>query len=246
MDGKHVTIKCPNNTGSEFFNYKKFFSIVLYAVVDADYRFLFLSVGCKGRISDGGVFKSCTFRKALDECTQNIPAPTPLTKDGVASPWVLVADSALPLAENCLKPYTGSHAPNSKERIFNYRLSRARRTSENAFGILTQRFRVLTKPMELEPEKARLVTLACCYLHNYLRKSTTSRKYYTPPNSVDTADENGHVKKGLWRNEKSDLTSMIPFYKSGRRASAKYKSTRDRFANYFVNEGRVSWQEEYA
>jgi len=58
IDGKHIVLQCPVNTGSEYYNYKNSFSIVLMGLVSRDYRFIFADIGSQGRISDGGVFKN--------------------------------------------------------------------------------------------------------------------------------------------------------------------------------------------
>ena len=65
IDGKHVQMYSPRNSRSLFFNYKKHFSIVLLALVDADYRFRYVQVGDYGRNSDGGIFKNSALGMGL-------------------------------------------------------------------------------------------------------------------------------------------------------------------------------------
>ena len=79
-NGKHVSILHPRNSGSEFCHYKGFFSVVLLAVVDADYKFIFADVGCQGRISDGGVLRNILFWKALVNSSLGLPQPRLLPK----------------------------------------------------------------------------------------------------------------------------------------------------------------------
>ena len=78
MDGKHVVIRPPPGSGSYYFNYKHTFSVVLLALVDADYQFTYVDVGTNGRISDGGVYKSSDLAQALENGDLNIPEPTSL------------------------------------------------------------------------------------------------------------------------------------------------------------------------
>lgn len=81
---------------------------------------------------------------------------------------VIVADEAFPLKENLMKPYPAKSLDDAS-RVFNYRLSRARRVSENAFGILVHRFRIFQSTIPLGPKKAEVIVLAAVALHNYLR-----------------------------------------------------------------------------
>jgi len=56
MDGKHIVVQKPTKSGSAFFTYKHTFAIQLLAVVDADYKFIYVDVGCQGRIG----MQACT------------------------------------------------------------------------------------------------------------------------------------------------------------------------------------------
>ena len=139
MDGKHIVLKQPKNSGSYYFNYKGTFSLVLLAIVDANYKFLYVDVGCNGRISDGGVFRNSSFSTAMERNVLGIPPPRMV--GSTVLPYVIVGDDAFPLKENLMKPYP-FRGLSKERRITNYRISRARRVSENAFGILANRFRV--------------------------------------------------------------------------------------------------------
>ena len=164
MDGKHIEIKQPKNSGSYYFNYKGRFSIVLLALVDANYKFIYVDIGCNGRISDGGVFRNSTLSKAISTNLLNIPEPRTLDDGEIEAPYVIVADDAFPLMENLMNPYLFRGLP-KEQRIYNYHLSRARRIVENVFGILANRFRIFLSPILLSPENVEVLSLACCTLH---------------------------------------------------------------------------------
>lgn len=236
------------NSGSYYFNYKHTFSIVLLAVVDADYKFIFVDVRCNGRISDGGVFANSQLSGCMSDGTLNFPTPSPLPGREMAVPYVIVADDAFPLKENIMKPYN-RRALTENTRIYNYRHCRARRISENGFGILANQWRVFMTPMLVQPEKVENITLCCLALHNYLRSSLTSREAYSPESSFDKENHTvGTVEDGAWRGDGSingwrGLTEQ----QAGNRSRASARNIRDELCAYFNSvEGEVPWQRRMA
>lgn len=245
MDGKHIAIEAPMNCGTEYFNYKGYHSIVLFAVVDGNYNFVYSNIGCQGRISDSGVFNSSYFKRCLEDGTMYLPTPSELPGRTTTSPYVFLGDDAFPLTENIMKPFPGNYDYGTKERIFNYRVSRGRRISENVFGIISSVYRVLRKPMLLEPEIARKVVSAIVHLHNYLRHSS-SRNIYNPSGSFDQeCSATGKItKEGIWRKDvEVKLGGLSNLPKVARKSAANAQSVRNEFMEYFSSpEGEVDFQ----
>ncbi|CAN7987440.1 unnamed protein product, partial [Ixodes pacificus] len=167
IDGKHINMFAPPNTGSEYFNYMGNFSLVLLAAVDADLKAIYVDVGTSGKTHDSTTFKNSTFYKGLIEHSLNLPTPEPLPGLQCTQPFVFVADAAFPIGENLMRPYPGQIK--QPEKIYYYRHSRARRLSENFFGVLAQRFRILLRLIQALPQNVTTLVLACCGLHNMLR-----------------------------------------------------------------------------
>ena len=159
IDGKHIAMKSPTNSGTVYHNYKGFFSLILLGLVDADYKFLWVDVGANGSTSDCAVFNQSNLKASLENGTLLIPAPEPLPQDDIDMPYFIVGDDAFPLHTSMMKPFS-SRRLTDEERIFNYRLSRARRIVENAFGILANRFRCLLTTMPQEPKTVTTIAMA--------------------------------------------------------------------------------------
>lgn len=127
-----------------------------------------------------------------------------------------------------------------------FRLSRARRVVENAFGVLVARFEVYRSPIRFKLSTIRKIVLATVVLHNYLRQRNSTRSSYTPEGSIDVEDiivDPGAITPGSWRSAPKseivkDLASCL-----GNSANAA-KKIRDAFSQYFNKEGAVSWQDK--
>jgi len=230
LDGKHVSILPPPNTGSLYFNYKHHFSIVLLALVDASCRFLYVDIGAYGRTSDGGVFNNSSLAQALESNILNIPEPAAIPPTNDLCPYVIVADDAFALKPYIQKPYSVRNLT-KEQHIFNYRLSRTRRTVENAFGQLSQRFRVLGRPIPLTPYKVQVIVMAVCCLHNFLLRDKTSQATYMP--------DDEHQELATAREMFTSLTRQ-----GSNRSSLKAQQVRDTLSKYFNSpEGSIEGQD---
>lgn len=238
IDGKHVVIKKPPNSGSYYYNYKGTFSVVLFAIVNANYEFIYVHTGTNGRVSDGGIWNQTGIYKRLVANTLNIPKETRLPGCSDPVSYVFIGDEAFPLMEHLMKPYP-QRGITHDEKIFNYRLSRARRIVENAFGILASRFRVFLQPIATSVETVDDIVLACCALHNFLRK--VSKRSYITESCMDFEDTTkGVIVPGEWRQ----TTNLLNLEKTASKNSCKVaKNVRNSYKNYFNTIGKTTFQE---
>lgn len=120
LDGKHIRCINMKAGGSNFFNYKKFFSIVLMALVNANLKSVAIDVGACGQGGDSTVFKNSALEKKLYSGSLNLPslAPLPNTTDS-PQPFVFVADEAFKLSTNLMTPFP-SRGLTGRRTVYNY------------------------------------------------------------------------------------------------------------------------------
>eukprot|EP00102_Acyrthosiphon_pisum_P012016 XP_008180995.1 PREDICTED: uncharacterized protein LOC103308764 [Acyrthosiphon pisum] len=223
VDGKHIRIINPAKSGSDYFNYKHFFSIILMALVDSNYCFLSIDVGAYGREGDPNVFKKSPLGKKLYDRQLDIPLPKKLPNDddGVEQPFVIVGDEAFALHENLLRPYPRKNL-DLKKKIFNMRLTRARRYVECTFGILANKWRVFHTPILVEPEFATLIVKAACVIHNFVRRRDGVKYEDTLHCPFESISSETNLARG---------------------STISARDVRDYFAAYFDSpKGKLDWQ----
>ena len=151
IDGKHITIKCPNKTGSNHFCYLNKLSIVLMAIVGPDYRFICVDIGGYGKNSDGGIFYSSNMGQRFEAGLMNIPKDKPLPGQNESCSHVLIGDEAFALKPYLMRPFPYRQSRlNPRKENYNIRLCKARRVVENAFGILVQKWRIFLDQLQLK------------------------------------------------------------------------------------------------
>ncbi len=238
LDGKHVRCKQPPKTGALYRNYKKYFSIVLMALVDSDYKFMWVEVGAPGACSDAQIYNECQLKDRLDGEDLGVPAAEPLPGDNQNMPYFIVGDDAFALRTSMMKPYSRRNLDHDC-RVFNYRCSRARRVVENAFGILANRFQCLLTCLNQHTQAIEQIVQACVCLHNMMRT-----RYPAAQNAVgDQEDPEHNLIPGQWR-EGEELPDIERPGGGRNRDTIAAKNQREYLTRYYCSPvGAVPWQE---
>ena len=147
----------------QYHNFKNFYSVILLALVDANYRFIWASLGAPGNTHDSTLFQSSNLWSKI--VSGDVLPPALVNIEDTSFPPLILGDGAFPMRTWITKPY-GDAVLSERKRYYNYRLSRARMVSEGAFGKLKGRWRILSKKCESHKETVKKMGLACVVLHN--------------------------------------------------------------------------------
>ena len=238
IDGSHLPMKCPPGgpeAMKQYHNFKNFYSIILLALVDPKYRFIWASVGAPGNTHDSTLFQSTSLWEKIT--AGSILPQSVLEIEDQAIPPLILGDGAFPMRTWIIKPY-GDAILNEQKRYLNYRLSRARMVTEGAFGKLKGRWRVLSKKCESNPETLKRFGLASIVLHNICIEMGD-----IIPRNIDlTIDPSSNKRRP--RNELREVLQMTDINQRHLGTnSAEAKSIRDFLAEIFWEE-RQSYEEQ--
>ena len=232
IDGKHIRIKKPASSGSLYYNYKGFFSIILLAVTDSQGKFVVVDVGWCGSNNDSGVFHKSVLGQSLAPGTLNLPTEGTIPQTDIKLPFVFVADDAFPLKDNIMKPFSHRQLTREKE-VFNNRLSRARNVVEGSFGRVAMMWRLLQRPMDVQPNTATDIVKAITVLHNFI--------IIEEPNLVSPCNSAGEQLQA-----RNNLTGFQGSITNGiNRSTNNALRVREVFMKYFTSPtGAFPWQND--
>lgn len=167
LDVKHIRIKRPAHSRSKYFNFKRFNSVALQAVVDSNSKFIFIEVGAAGSQHDSRTFKRSALYRAIISKTLSVPEPMPLPNSETDVPFVFIADGAYEISFFLMKPFRRPKLTCAK-KLFNRKLSIARSIVERSFGQLAKRFSIFYNMIEQSPETVVDIVKCACLLQNII------------------------------------------------------------------------------
>ncbi|KAF2883738.1 hypothetical protein ILUMI_22427 [Ignelater luminosus] len=126
--------------------------------VDGNYELIYCNIGTNGGVSNRGAIENTKFYEL------KLRNPSAAKNGTMQFPWVFIGAEAFSLRKDFLKSF-GQRDLQTERKIFNYRLSRARKIIENVFGVMAARFRILHTDINLSLDCIDLVSGndLCCF-----------------------------------------------------------------------------------
>lgn len=151
------------------------------------------------------------------------------------APFVVVGDQAFPLLPNLMRPFPENQSiGNPTKEEFNYRLSRARRVTENTFGITNSLFPIFSRPFDIKCDEARNnLIISSCLLHNLIRNENEE---YFSSHRVESVISNQHNEEEAIN---TDSLELVP-----REQINSAIQARNTFVDYFSTIGKLTWRNQ--
>nr|XP_022909725.1 uncharacterized protein LOC111420898 [Onthophagus taurus] len=138
-------------------------------------KLILIDIGSYGKEGDSRIVERFAIYQMINN-EDTMPPDQSLPGMKIPLPHVIIGDEAFWLSRHVLRSYPKNQATTDvQKQIFNYRLCRARRTTENAFDLLCQTFRIFYSPIAIEPTVVDLIIMATCCLHNLMRAECPTR-----------------------------------------------------------------------
>ncbi|XP_070412035.1 uncharacterized protein [Nothobranchius furzeri] len=205
IDGSHIPIIALQGFHTDYFNRKGWHSIILQGIVDGRGMFWNVNAGQPGSLHDARVLRLSTF---WDLVAHGQLHPTSTKNiEGVNVGFYVLGDSAYPLQNWLLKPFSDNGRLTAEQQAYNRKTSRARVVVENAFGRLKGRWRCLLKRNDSDVELLKHMVLTCCVLHNICESHGEEYTECDAPadepvvaNMQEVAEEGSDVREALMRH----------------------------------------------
>lgn len=245
MGGKHVVIANKTSNTNETMsdvsesndiNNQKSSNTILMAIVNDNFEFIYLSLSSRSRANDSCIWESSDFNSKIQTNALNIPMDYKVNGARCKLPYVFIGDKSFPLRNNLLRPFAMKILPYD-EKIFNYRLARARRVFDNTFNVLMNRFRCFQQPLTVDLNRVHSVILAACTLHNFLLRNVRD---FVDLMILDYEDiENGTIIRG----NRIESSALVDLSLTTTSTTNSGKIVRNDFKNFFNGAGKVMFQD---
>ena len=197
----------------------------MLAVCDTKYFFTLIDIGGVTSTNDGNILPESETGRLFEKSPSLFSFLSHSSHGSKTLCHVIVSDGIFSLKPWFMNPFPGRHLEEC-HRVFNYRLSRAKQCLENAFGILSAKWRMFHRPIKGNVDLVKLIMAATVCLHDYPDNAN-----YIPAGFVDR----GNIFPTDWRHEVNNEGTGVRIVRQigGNRYSYDAGIVRENFIEYF-------------